>query len=92
MKEWYKSSIVWLGTFIAFLAGALPAIIEVLNYIGEYDFEGGQVNWPMFIAGILIIIRRWYTDKAIETPKALSFLDSARPRIMEQTNEHDKDP
>ena len=80
MKPYYKSTTIWLGLGAALYA-AIPLFVELLNYVGEYDFAEQPVNWWLLAAGITSIIQRWRTDQPI-TSIAKPF-DRLRKRISE---------
>jgi antibiotic biosynthesis monooxygenase (ABM) superfamily enzyme len=62
---WYKSKLVWLGVIMTVL-GILPLISSLLSQttVAPSDFVG-------LLGGILtVILRIWFTDTAVDTPKA----------------------
>ena len=81
MKKWYKSLTVQTG--LAVIAWSLlPLAIEILNYIGSFDFESGKTNWFLFASGILMLVNRWRTDQPITSVNPA--FDKFRPRIKKK--------
>jgi hypothetical protein len=81
MKPWYLSTLVWIGGILA-APEFYDLAIMVLEYFAGVDWAGGDVNWLVLIAGVLIVIRRWLTDTPISSP--VPFLDDlpGRRQVM----------
>jgi hypothetical protein len=65
MKEYWKSSTIWIGTAFAAIGAFLPLIVEMLNYVGGYDFAQSDPNWFLFVSGLVMVIQRWRTKQPI---------------------------
>jgi hypothetical protein len=65
MKAWYTSKVFWVGI--------IATLLGVLQLFSEW-YEKGDFSVPGIIGliiGILVIVLRvWFTDTAIDTPKA----------------------
>ena len=61
MKPWITSKTVWVGL--------ITIVISLFQYVGTQDWSDWRaVNWPAFVAGALMIVLRWITDKPITSP------------------------
>jgi hypothetical protein len=69
MKPVYKSKVVWLNV-LALIVGIAPIIAEQLKFI--------EPGWALMVDSILslivgianVVLRVWFTDTPIDTPKA----------------------
>ena len=62
MKKWFESKTVWLGILTA-LSGALSLGAQ---YVAEGSFNS-QDGMLLFAVGLIgIVVRVWFTDKAIQ--------------------------
>lgn len=65
MKAWYDSKIVWVGV--------ITTLLGVLGLFQEW-YAKGDFSVPGiigFVIGVLLIVLRvWFTDTPIDTPKA----------------------
>lgn len=64
MKAWYQSKVVWVGV-ISTLLGVLQLFAEWYDK-GDFSVSGVVA---LVIGVLVIILRVWFTDTPIDTPK-----------------------
>lgn len=77
MKPWYQSKTFW--------AGIGTVLISIIQYLQQQDWSDLEnVNWVGVVAGGMMIVLRWLTDKPITSNFAK--IDNLRPKIMKRVN------
>lgn len=73
MKSWYTSKLVWLGV--------VQSLISILMLAQEW-YARGDFSVPaiigLVIGALMVVLRVWFTDMPIETPKAIDKLSNQR--------------
>ena len=73
MKAWYESKIVWAA--VALSAISILQLFSAWYTKGDFSVPGCV---ELAIGALLIVVRVWFTDQPIDTPKArakYAFLD-----------------
>ncbi len=65
MKNWYQSKIVW-ASVVMFLISALQLF---QGWYAAGDFSVPSII-GLVVSILIIVVRVWFTDTAIDTPKA----------------------
>jgi len=78
MKAWYTSKILWAGV-VGFLISALQIFSE---WYARNDFSVTGIT-TLVISLLVVVLRIWFTDMPIETPKAKAQLVDQLGRLDE---------